>query len=519
MSLRSFSPGVLETREESFNTAPTPKVEAPRGRFAAGDRFTLSRPWREDSWDERHMPRRRYRYEEEPSGWGFCRTTLCVLGVIGLLMVGFWVIPQGDTKEVLPEWARVSLASGPAKDRPSAVFPADRPRRPVVAAKRPPPKTPKPPKAEPPQRPAPIRMDPSLSGIVSRAEKWGTDSRPTIIVTFGDVSYKGALMNWLAFAEGQGVTNWAVACMDTELRYWLQARGTDCHVYVTDWKKGVWGQEQQGQSCDGNEIEAKSLKQCLRACEYDPAASCKAAAFISHKQQCKLCSNPESRADPFASLSVKRTTETLWYARWRLLLRLLQQGLDVLLSDADAVIVQHPRPLLSVAAKRADISAQRGTFPPWISQLWGGSALCMGLSYWRSTEATKRFAVHMNGVILNTGDDQVAVNVALEQLGLQWEDGTVPYLGSKDVSFGTQGGLTVALLPHDTVPRNCTGFPLSSFTPGTGPVVVAHCYQSSKTGEAKQREAKARGLWLLRENWEDVAPVPNIGQYIQSVRA
>eukprot|EP01062_Namystynia_karyoxenos_P059204 TRINITY_DN50646_c0_g1_i1.p1 TRINITY_DN50646_c0_g1~~TRINITY_DN50646_c0_g1_i1.p1 ORF type:complete len:568 (+),score=92.97 TRINITY_DN50646_c0_g1_i1:46-1749(+) len=364
-------------------------------------------------------------------------------------------------------------------------------------------------------QPPPPPSSSSMAGVAERAELWA--GRRTVILTFGSIHYTASLMNWLVFAISQNVTNWAIACLDAELGPWLQARGARCHTTLTAWRHGVWESEVFGQACDGAQEKATSQKACLRSCEYDPTAKCKAVTYHFVKHMCVRCQSTETHPEKAAVLVRKRTRETLWFARWALLVRLLQDGLDVLLSDADAIIIKHPKPSI-ITASEADLVAQRGSFPDWISDVWG-AAICMGFSLWRSTDTTKRFAVYMHSVILGTGDDQVAVNVALQQLGIRWTEGKVGFVNSSALSNGAdKDGFRVSLLPHNTFPRRCADVPAQQFSPG-GSVVVAHCFQASKTGHAKKREAQQRGLWLLKEGWEKADPVADLNAYLASIRS
>jgi len=430
-----------------------------------------------------------------------------------LLLVSFTILPRESPRSLLlpdTEKEQLSVAVG---------------QRPIPLKSRPLRRRPQP--TPVPQTLAPSvsvdsfvqRVDHSVKGVVARAELW--DGRPTVFVTFGSAKYTSSLANWIAFAEDQGVSNWAVICLDDKLQSWMEARGMSCHAHVLDWKKGVWEPEITGRSCRGDrETKEKDLKTCQRGCEYDPDATCQSVTYVASSRSCVKCETAESQPEAGATFAEKRTTQTLWFARWQLLLRLLQQDVDVLLSDADAILIRSPKEILKeVGRNGADISGQRGTFPNWVAQVWGGAALCMGFSFWRSTQATKLFAVHMNGVIMKTGDDQIAVNVALEQLNIKWEGGHAWFANASTMTYGKdRNGLKVALFPHDTVPRKCDILEKSAFKRGTGSVNVAHCFQAAKTGEAKQAEAQSRGLWLLKEGWSDVIPQRDLGAYLATIR-
>eukprot|EP00662_Eupelagonemidae_sp_cell21_P003862 gene3862-18593_t len=83
------------------------------------------------------------------------------------------------------------------------------------------------------------------------------------------MQYTASLANWLVHVDAAGVANWAL-------------------------------DEQPGMGCAGAASPADTMRKCQRQCEYDRGAACRA-----------------------------RTTATLWFARWKLLVRLLREGLLV----------------------------------------------------------------------------------------------------------------------------------------------------------------------------------------------
>ena len=354
----------------------------------------------------------------------------------------------------------------------------------------------------------------SLDSIMERAVN------DTVILTFCSIKYSQPMVNWISFLHQHKISNYGIVCLDLQLRHWLQERGSECQYILSGWEHGVWDPPEIGTECsDVQGITQPTdgpmkLAKCLQSCEYD--TNCAAINFNPSSQLCQKCKAGFVKTLPTGSQwshQLKRTRTTLWFARWKLLTRLLNSGIHVILSDLDAIFVRNPMQFISQIPP-ADLLAQRGSFPQWLSERWG-AALCMGFVCWRSTEATRKFTVEMHRVISNTGDDQIAVNVALDDVGIKWDEGVVQFNTSTSVSYGTTtGDLRVALLPHSKFPRRCE--------PGEfnhSEITVAHCYESKKEGTAKMNKAKAFGLWNIVDDWEKI-PIPaskNFREYIASI--
>lgn len=198
---------------------------------------------------------------------------------------------------------------------------------------------------------------------------------------------------------------------------------------------------------------------------------------------------------PEAPAEVKNLGE-IWYMRMLLVSDLLQMGLDVLLTDADAMWIGDPMPM--VQDSTADIVASRGSFPTAEAQTWGAT-LCMGFIFFRATEASKTTleVVISSKSAQGTGgfDDQLTLNVILAHFGLHW-DHKLSYEDSLDVDHGKTelNSVSVALLPHSKFMRIC---------PEVLPpqVLVAHCL-SAKTSSSKEDELSQQGLWVWSPNMD-----------------
>eukprot|EP01061_Rhynchopus_euleeides_P001393 TRINITY_DN10985_c0_g2_i1.p1 TRINITY_DN10985_c0_g2~~TRINITY_DN10985_c0_g2_i1.p1 ORF type:complete len:443 (+),score=119.05 TRINITY_DN10985_c0_g2_i1:49-1377(+) len=356
----------------------------------------------------------------------------------------------------------------------------------------------------------------SLKRILDKAENG------TVILTFANSKYKDSMINWLSLVERQNIRNYAIVCLDSELPKWLAEHRGTCSYHLTGWKPGAWTLggpntcAAEGQRASPDE----TLPLCKLACEQD--VSCQAISWDKAHRKCYLCPGGYSvRPSPLDEIHLKRTKETLWYHRWKLLLRLLNKNVHVLMADLDALFVRDPLPLLHQYGGQADVISQRGSFPKTLYDKWG-SCICMGFTYWRSTEATKIFTATVHKMIASTGDDQVGVNMALDQSAVEWRtqavNRKVEYETSKEPSIGlTNKGLRVLLLPHSKFPRKCEEY-------GEGDIqhsYVAHCYVSAKQGDAKMKEAKKFGLWSIKQDWEtvDAASVNTFSEYLDLVRS
>eukprot|EP01064_Diplonema_japonicum_P037413 TRINITY_DN8744_c0_g3_i1.p1 TRINITY_DN8744_c0_g3~~TRINITY_DN8744_c0_g3_i1.p1 ORF type:complete len:429 (+),score=75.41 TRINITY_DN8744_c0_g3_i1:39-1325(+) len=357
----------------------------------------------------------------------------------------------------------------------------------------------------------------SLKGIIDKAENG------TVILTFANSKYIDSMVNWVAQVEKLGITNYAIVCLDTGLAKWFAQHKSRCAYILTGWKQGAWstGGENNCTSPGQQPTIDSSLPACKQACEQDQ--DCKAITWNKGTRTCYKCSGSYNvRANSASEIHLKRTTDTIWFARWKLLLRLLNKNVHVLMSDLDALFVRNPMPVLQEYEKTADIVSQRGSFPEVQSSKWG-AALCMGFSYWRATKATQRFTSSVNQMIETSGDDQIGVNQALDIADVRWEGVTdaglkMEFEKARVPNFGeTNKGLRVALLPHHTFPRKCDEYSETNMLTHS---FVSHCFEPAKQGGAKMKLAQKYNLWVVKEDWEtvDVNTVSSFSEYIQQVR-
>lgn len=192
----------------------------------------------------------------------------------------------------------------------------------------------------------------------------------------------------------------------------------------------------------------------------------------------------------------------LWTVRVKVLSCLIEAGHDVLLSDSDALWLKDPLQdiFLSHDTAGSEVISQRGSFPANFGKKWG-STICMGFAFFRArSRGMSTFLDRFHKTVDSAGDDQIAVNRVVSEMGIEWEKqgdyGDMRYSDSTGVGRGVVKGLpddfTVSLLPHSTYTRRCDKTPISERT------VVAHCL-SAKVAHTKIDWMKEKGLWLVED--------------------
>jgi len=202
-------------------------------------------------------------------------------------------------------------------------------------------------------------------------------------------------------------------------------------------------------------------------------------------------------------LSIKDSLSSLWMLRIRILSELLDEGLNVVMTDSDALWLADPLPTFAEAgAQGADIVASRGQcFENRPCKVWGVSA-CMGFALFRATAASKSVVASMltlSKASLNF-DDQTLLNHVLLYADVEFDsnaDRPLQLEGSTQVDVGVSKNshVSIALLPHQRFPRFCDRADLSQ-------AIVAHCFtdgniQVSDLASTKKKTLHAFGLWAL----------------------
>lgn len=150
----------------------------------------------------------------------------------------------------------------------------------------------------------------------------------------------------------------------------------------------------------------------------------------------------------------------LWIHRVDIILELLEEGYDVIHSDADAVWIKDPLPFLKELPH--DMIFSQGTiWPPDIHEKWG-FVLCCGFFLLRSNRNTRQFVKTLSDRVRKDRDDQVSCNRLLQENGLIWDMPNETYqLSFRNHSFvcsneciiGKTKSLSTVLLPHSKFQR------------------------------------------------------------------
>jgi hypothetical protein len=192
----------------------------------------------------------------------------------------------------------------------------------------------------------------------------------------------------------------------------------------------------------------------------------------------------------------------LWVHRTAVLRELLDQGFGVIHSDADAIWVRNPLPMMEACGTEM-VFSQGTVWPPDVHAR-RGIVVCCGLFYMRSTPAVRGFMVKAQQQVtrdmeVDKGlDDQVAINRLIDQDLIKWvatgktydiEFRGLKFSASHSTILGESvGGPTVAVLPHHLFPRVVTEI--------SPEMMVAHPF-SGKTCAEKVEVLSKLGLWQV----------------------
>ncbi|CAB1114026.1 unnamed protein product [Ectocarpus sp. CCAP 1310/34] len=192
----------------------------------------------------------------------------------------------------------------------------------------------------------------------------------------------------------------------------------------------------------------------------------------------------------------------VWVLRVEATLCLLNAGQDVLMSDADAIWLRDPtNDFASDLNMDSNVVASRAVMPFPLYHKWGAT-VCMGFAFFRAGGSAMQAFMTVVGEIVNElGDDQKAVNEALDKLGVVWDptsdmdftNSTRPGTGVIENITANGDPLKVTLLPHNKYTRSCRRTPISNDT------IVAHCVSSDK-GEGMATWMKEAHLWNLPDD-------------------
>lgn len=193
----------------------------------------------------------------------------------------------------------------------------------------------------------------------------------------------------------------------------------------------------------------------------------------------------------------------LWLLRISIASYLVSDGFDVILSDTDATWLRNPFHDISKFFT-ANVIASKATFPEEIHKSVGAT-VCMGFVYFRASNGT---VVVLNDLFYymsskTVPDDQRDINELLLQNHVHFN--VKPSFLGNEVSLGKfiihgKYLINIVFMPHNRFIRMCNiagGYNLVLNS------TIAHCLGGKKANE-KILTDKVLGLWLLRDNWQEV---------------
>jgi hypothetical protein len=167
---------------------------------------------------------------------------------------------------------------------------------------------------------------------------------------------------------------------------------------------------------------ARSLRQMrwehyvIIAADEETAAALEAANIPNVQAQVDTAGVPVNYRSPvgFSAKGLAITT-----MKYPVVSALITHGLNVIMSDADAIWLKNPLPHL-----QGDLAFQRIVyFPHALARIWGFAA-CSGFVYFRDCPATRILLQECVREQEAVQSDQVALNLALWGAGVQWQGWT-----------------------------------------------------------------------------------------------
>lgn len=225
---------------------------------------------------------------------------------------------------------------------------------------------------------------------------------------------------------------------------------------------------------------------------------------------------------------------TIWLSRLKLINKYLHGGIDVLLTDSDALWLRDPFPDIAYHTtyfnKTADIVAQKG-FAPWdLSEKWG-ACLCFGFIYIKSSrfniDLFQEIDTSLSGELKIAAksktnfkvDDQHAINKQLFAWDVKWPSKMLIAGTAVDTGSVERNNVTsyITLLSHDKYVRYCLE-PGSYWVANTKAqhlyvkkklenATIAHCQVASGNDASKVVFLRLHGLWKHTfQNWSGILP-------------
>jgi len=204
-------------------------------------------------------------------------------------------------------------------------------------------------------------------------------------------------------------------------------------------------------------------------------------------------------------VSMRRPTRAIiWRDRVKAILGFLVLSVEVVVCDADAVVLEDFTDDINAIA--GDLLVSQGVGHPKVAfKAWDGFTLCCGFAVYRPTERTinlmRKVSAHSLGKSYN---DQYALNSVLLENGLVWDPPSTQYILEDvkrkircfpeslagTIADGDLSGLRVVLLPHTSYRR------MPNYIELADPKVF-HPYPVLGKGKGNNRSLKDNGLWRV----------------------
>ena len=231
---------------------------------------------------------------------------------------------------------------------------------------------------------------------------------------------------------------------------------------------------------------------------------------------------------------------SIWLKRLEISLDFLERGIDVVLSDADALWLRSDitHDLSRLGTANNSIVASRAWWPIEQYKQWGATA-CMGFAYFRAARPVQAkrsdgFSSFLLRLLISqlkakpkqSQDDQALVNAQLGAMHIQWP-ANMSVAGNTNPDHGTVlwNGQThgVVLLPHHRYLRTChkeAGFSThvsrkerEQVAQAVSSASLAHCRLPKGQMHAKRLRLAAYKMWRLNVNWRR-----DLGRYKKRIR-
>ena len=189
--------------------------------------------------------------------------------------------------------------------------------------------------------------------------------------------------------------------------------------------------------------------------------------------------------------------QSLWILRIKLFRLLVDNNIDFIHSDADAVWLRNPIDRYYTDQKEIDLVISQGTvWPHDIFNAWQ-FVLCCGFFVLRANPRTSELLRELEADVESSGDDQISLNRVIFRRNMQWDINLprlIPFnnaqlLVSPEMMTGRGRDLTVRVIPFIEVPR-LHGNDINPY--------VEHPL-SPKNNDEKKLLFQQYGLWLNDE--------------------